>query len=126
MIVKLVIASLLAGTSAASAGQDAPRTADGAASPSMHPRAGQQFRKKASMVDFHFTSRNAMSVGWSCSVSGSEEAPVFSVGLLVPTILGQAERASWGVGRGILPMSMNGAAPDDRTRRSTNRPPGAA
>jgi hypothetical protein len=31
MIAKLVIASLLAGTSAASAGQDAARTADGAA-----------------------------------------------------------------------------------------------
>jgi len=39
------------------------------------------------------TSRaGAKSVGWTCSVSGSEEQPVFSVGLLVPTILGQAER----------------------------------
>jgi len=53
---------------------------------------GDEAAQKASMVSFTFTSRNAKGVGWSCSVSGSEEKPVFVVGLLVPTILGQAER----------------------------------
>jgi len=212
MIAKLVIASLLAGTSAASAGQDAPRTADGAATagPRIHQctlapvsnfaintkgtgaqsgrspiaeitmtridlqvtglpggsptitahaintkgtgansgrsineigisvkskRTGSEMRNhspigvacvasqpigktaggKASYSDIHFTSRDAKSVGWSCSVSGSEERPVFSVGLLVPTILGQAERADYSLSGhgGRVSIVARGAAPRD-------------
>lgn len=36
--------------------------------------------------------RDASAVGWSCSVSGGDGAPRFVLTLLVPTILGQAER----------------------------------
>ena len=211
MIAKLVIASLLAGTSTVSSGQDAPRTADGAAtvepqihqctlapvsnfaintkgtgaqsgrspiaeititridlqvtgspggSPTITAHAintkgtgtssgrsineigiavkskrtsaaqlnrspigvacvtsqpiGKTAGGKASYSDIHFTSRGAKSVGWSCSVSGSEDQPVFVVGLLVPTILGQAERASfsWGVSNsGRVSIVPRGAAP---------------
>jgi hypothetical protein len=60
-------------------------------------------------------------LGWSCSVSGSEEKPQFVVGLLVPTILGQAERSaapgavarsewSWGVSQGGHRVSIVSAA----------------
>lgn|GEM_PF-6722213 len=56
------------------------------------PVSGDAAAQKASLVDFHFTSHRDESLGWSCSVSGSEDQPMFSVGLLVPTILGQAER----------------------------------
>ena len=193
MIAKLVIASLLAGTSAASSGQSAPRTADGSTnqwakvhqctlapvsnftvtnsggvtsgtlrmaeitltridlqvtgSPGGTPtitayaintkgtgtssgrsineigisvkskRTGSEMRnrspigvacvssqwtgdaaQKVSFNDIHFMRAGAKSVGWTCSVSGSEDRPVFSVGLLVPTILGQAERSAWGLG----------------------------
>ncbi|MBA2467157.1 MAG: hypothetical protein H0V46_06075 [Sphingomonas sp.] len=41
---------------------------------------------------FAFMSADGKGVGWSCSVSGAENSPVFRVDLLVPTILGQAER----------------------------------
>ncbi|MDQ3079037.1 MAG: hypothetical protein M3R03_03450 [Pseudomonadota bacterium] len=36
--------------------------------------------------------RNARAAGWACSVTGSEQSPRFVLTLLVPTILGQAER----------------------------------
>ncbi len=36
--------------------------------------------------------RDARAAGWSCSVTGSEKSPQFVLTLLVPTILGQAER----------------------------------
>ncbi len=76
---------------------------------------GDAEAQKASMVDFHFTNRDSKSVGWSCSVSGSEEAPVFSVGLLVPTTLGQAERvvytANVGTGHSGVSIVPRGTAP---------------
>ena len=195
MIAKLVIASLLAGTSAASVGQGAPRTADASTnqwarvhqctlapvnnftvtntgsvttgslriageitmtridlqvsgSPGGSPTitafaintkgtghssgrmsskvrnqqpigvdcvssqlSGDAAAQKATMVDFHLSRGGAKSVGWSCSVSGSEDKPVFSVGLLVPTILGQAERAafSWGMSNGRMSIVPRGA-----------------
>ena len=70
--------------------------------------AGDEAAQKASLASFAFMSADGKGLGWSCSVSGSEEKPQFVVGLLVPTILGQAERSaapgatarsewSWGV-----------------------------
>lgn len=66
--------------------------------------AGDDAAQKATMSSFAFMRTDGQGVGWSCSVSGSEEKPVFRIGLLVPTILGQAESApgkaaswSWGV-----------------------------
>ncbi len=53
---------------------------------------GDAAAQKVSISSFNYMGRNAKRVGWSCSVSGSDDKPVFSVGLLVPTILGQAER----------------------------------
>lgn len=43
--------------------------------------------------------RDARAARWSCSVTGSEDAPQFVLTLLVPTILGQAERTQ-GPGKG--------------------------
>lgn len=55
------------------------------------------------MQDMTFMSRSSrQGAGWSCSVSGPDDAPQFALGLLVPTILGQAERTrdpSKGAGR---------------------------
>ncbi len=197
MIAKFVIASLLAGTSAAGVGQDAARTADGSTNqwPTIHqctlapvnnfaintkgtgahsgrssmageylsrmdlqvtgtpggsptisahaintkgtgansgrmsgarsPIAvacvtsqltGDTAAQKASLASFNYMRAGAKSVGWSCSVSGSEEQPVFSVGLLVPTILGQAESPlgkaaswSWGVSNNRVSIVPRGA-----------------
>lgn len=53
---------------------------------------GDEAAQKAAMSSFAFTSADGKGAGWTCSVSGSEDAPVFRIGLLVPTILGQAER----------------------------------
>lgn len=53
---------------------------------------GDPAAQKVSISSFNYMGRNTRGVGWSCSVSGGEDKPVFSVGLLVPTILGQAER----------------------------------
>lgn len=52
---------------------------------------GDAAAQKVSISSFNFMGRNARSVGWSCSVSGSEDSPVFSVGLLVPTTLSTAQ-----------------------------------
>lgn len=59
--------------------------------------------QKAAMQDMTFMSRSSrQGAGWSCSVSGPNDTPQFALGLLVPTILGQAERTrgpSKGAGR---------------------------
>ena len=75
---------------------------------------GDEVAQKAAMSSFAFTSADGKGVGWSCSVSGSEDKPVFRVSLLVPTILGQGETPlgksswSWGVSNSrvsIVPRS---------------------
>ena len=52
---------------------------------------GDEAAQQASMASFAFMRADGAGVGWSCSVSGSEDKPVFRVSLLVPTILGQGE-----------------------------------
>ena len=52
---------------------------------------GDAAAQKATMSSFAFMRADGKGVGWSCSVSGSEDKPVFRVSLLVPTILGQGE-----------------------------------
>ena len=52
---------------------------------------GDEAAQKATMSSFAFMRADGKGVGWSCSVSGSEDKPVFRVSLLVPTILGQGE-----------------------------------
>lgn len=77
---------------------------------------GNAAAQKAAASAFAFMSADGKSVGWSCSVSGTEDNPVFSVALLVPTILGQAQPTvvdrsaswSWGVSNSrvsIVPRS---------------------
>ena len=66
---------------------------------------GGEAAQKAAAAAFTFMSADGKGPGWSCSVSGSEDEPVFRVSLLVPTILGQAEKSaswSWGVSNGRL------------------------
>ena len=82
------------------------------------PSTGDAGTQKVSISDFHFMRSNDKSLGWSCSVSGSEEQPVFSVGLLVPTILGQAEAPldkaaswSWGESNHRVSIVPRGTAP---------------
>jgi len=53
---------------------------------------GDAAAQKASGDMFLQMPRDARTAGWSCSVTGSEAAPRFVLTLLVPTILGQAER----------------------------------
>lgn len=53
---------------------------------------GDAAAQKASGDMFLQMPRDARAAGWSCNVSGSEKAPQFVLTLLVPTILGQAER----------------------------------
>lgn len=78
---------------------------------------GDEAAQKASLASFAFMSAAGNGLGWSCSVSGSEDKPQFVVGLLVPTILGQAERSatpgaavksawSWGLSQGGNRMSI--------------------
>ncbi len=55
---------------------------------------GDEAAQKASLASFAFMSADGKGLGWSCSVSGSEEHPQFVVGLLIPPILGQAERSA--------------------------------
>lgn len=55
------------------------------------PPTGDAAAQKVSISSFNFMGRHATSVGWSCSVSGSEDSPVFSVRLLVPTTLSTAQ-----------------------------------
>lgn len=63
---------------------------------------GDEAAQRAALASFAFISANGKGLGWSCSVSGSEEKPVFRVSLLVPTILGQGEtplgKLSWSWG----------------------------
>ena len=81
------------------------------------PLTGDAAAQKVSISSFNFMRGSATSVGWSCSVSGSEEQPVFSVGLLVPTILGQAESTvygkgssfSWGMSNGRMSIVERGS-----------------
>lgn len=52
---------------------------------------GDSAAQKATLSSFAYMRADGGGLGWSCSVSGSEDRPVFRIGLLVPTILGQAE-----------------------------------
>ena len=85
---------------------------------------GDEAAQKASLASFTFMSASGRSLGWSCSLSGSEEKPQFVVGLLVPTILGQAERSaapgsavrsewSWGMSNSSGRMSIVPRAVED-------------
>ena len=80
------------------------------------PVTGGEAAQKAAMSSFAFMSADGKGVGWSCSVSGSEDKPAFRIALLVPTILGQAQPTvvdrsaswSWGASNGrvsIVPRS---------------------
>ena len=55
---------------------------------------GDEAAQKATLASFAFMSADGKGLGWSCSVSGSEDKPQFTVGLLVPAILGQADRGA--------------------------------
>ena len=50
---------------------------------------GDEAARKAPLATFAFMSADGKGVGWSCSVSGSEEKPVFNVGVFVPATLAQ-------------------------------------
>lgn len=49
--------------------------------------------QKVNMQDFH---RGSQGAGWACAVTGSEDAPQFTLKLLVPTAGGQATEWSFG------------------------------
>jgi hypothetical protein len=53
---------------------------------------GDAAAQRATLSSFAYMRADGGGLGWSCSVSGSEDKPVFRIGLLVPAILGQAER----------------------------------
>ena len=81
---------------------------------------GDAAAQKAAMSSFAFMSADGKGVGWSCSVSGSEDKPVFRVGTVVPTILCQGEtpvilRAaswSWGVSNTVSIVPRGGETSD--------------
>ncbi len=79
---------------------------------------GDEAAQKAAAAAFAFMTAGGEGMGWSCSVSGSEDKPVFRVDLLVPTILGQAESPlgksswSWGVSN-QLSIAHRSAVPSD-------------
>ena len=58
---------------------------------------GDEAAQKAALAPFAFMSADGKGIGWSCSVSGSEEKPVFRVGVFMPATLVQASasRATW-------------------------------
>lgn len=64
------------------------------------PVTGDEVAQKAAMSSFAFMSADSTGVGWSCSVLGSEEKPVFRIALLVPAMAetpqGKAASWSWG------------------------------
>lgn len=70
--------------------------------------------QKAALQDISFMSRSSrQGAGWSCSVSGPDDAPQFVLGLLVPPILGQAERTrgpSKGAGRSEWSWGMSNSS----------------
>lgn len=68
---------------------------------------GDEAAQKATMSSFTYMRADGKGVGWSCSVSGTDDKPVFRVETVIPTILGQAEptvvgkSASWSWGASI-------------------------
>ncbi|MEP6982521.1 MAG: hypothetical protein ABI853_02620 [Sphingomicrobium sp.] len=64
------------------------------------PVTGDEVAQKATMSSFAFMSADSTGIGWSCSVLGSEEKPVFRIALLVPakveTPQDKAVSWSWG------------------------------
>ncbi len=56
--------------------------------------AGDAATQKATFHDIQITRRaGRQGAGWSCAVTGSDEAPQFTLKLLLPPILGQVERS---------------------------------
>ncbi len=80
---------------------------------------GDPAAQKATLSSFTFMAADGKGVGWSCSVAGSEDKPIFRIGLLVPPILGQGETPleksswSWGVSNGPVSIVRRTAVPRD-------------
>ncbi len=77
---------------------------------------GDEATQKATMASFNYMRADGTGLGWSCSVSGSEDKPVFRIDLLIPTILGQAEKSaswSWGVSNSRVSIIARSAEQSD-------------
>lgn len=61
---------------------------------------GGEAERKAAEAQFAFMQADGRGLGWSCTVSGSEDNPTFVVGLFVPAPAGAAgsARADWSWG----------------------------
>ena len=93
---------------------------------------GDEAAQKAAASAFAFMSADGTGVGWSCSLSGSEEKPVFRIALLVPakveTPQGKAVSWSWGetnshvsiVARGVEHSDSWHVACSSKEPRNTN------
>lgn len=82
---------------------------------------GDEAAQKATLSSFNYMRADGKGVGWSCSVSGTEDKPVFRVKTVVPTILGQAEPTvvgksadwSWGASNGRASIVPRGVEHSD-------------